>query len=150
MLFLKKWAAKQSEKIRNSKTALKDTIKQKHAYNMELEKLEKERDAQIKELRGFANPGKLAGKALKESEAYLDWKKSVADECATKIEALKERLQEEYDEKRRKLFNDYDIFMAIAEDIGYDATGRTTGSNELEIIAPELTRFVTAIEAGEV
>ena len=149
VLFLKKLTRQQSEKTRNAKTALKDTIKQKHAFLNELDKQEKERDKQIKELTGFANPDKLTGKALKESEAYQEWKKGVSDEYAGKIEALKERLQEEYDEKRRKLFDDYDIFMAIAEDIGYDATGRSTGSNELEVIAPELARFVTAIEAGE-
>ena len=32
--------------------------------------------------------------------------------------------------------------MAIAEDIGYDATGRETGNNELELIEAELTRFI--------
>lgn len=149
VLFLKKLTRKQSEKIRNAKTALKDRIKEEHAFTRELARLEKERDTKIKDLEGFENPGKLTGKALKESDPYLAWKKGVTDECAEQVEALKERLLEEYDEKRRKLFDDYDIFMAIAEDIGYDATGRSTGSNELEVIAPELARFVTAIEAGE-
>lgn len=149
VLFLKKWTEQQREKIRNAKTALKDAIKQRHAFNKELDKLEKERDTQIKELLGFANPDNLKGKALKEAEAYLEWKKGVSDEFAEKIETLKEKLQEEYDEKRRKLFADYDIFMAIADDIGYDATGRSTGTNELDVIAPELVRFIAAIEAGE-
>lgn len=149
VLFLKKLTRKQSEKIRNAKTALKDRIKEEHAFNRELARMEKERDLRIKELDGFANPGKLTGKTLKESEAFLEWKKSVNDECSEKIEALKELLLELYDTKRREILNDYDIFMAIAEDIGYDATGRSTGNNELDVIAPELARFVAAIEAGE-
>ena len=40
----------------------------------------------------------------------------------------------------------YDIFMAIAEDIGYDATGKPTGNNELEYIGQELKKFIEEIE----
>jgi type I restriction enzyme M protein len=149
VLFLKKLTTMQSEKIRNAKNALKDRIKEEHAFSRELARMEKERDTRIKELDGFANPDKLTGKALKESEAFLEWKKSVNDECAEKLDALKERLLEAYDAKRRELLDDYDIFMAIAENIGYDATGRSTGNNELDLIAPELARFIAAIEAGE-
>lgn len=149
VLFLKKLTRKQSEKIRNAKTALKDRIKEEHAFARELSRLEKERDTKLKALDGFDNPGKLTGKALKESDPFLEWKKGITDECAEKIEALKERLLELYDARRRELLDDYDIFMAIAEDIGYDATGRSTGINELDLIAPELARFIAAIDAGE-
>jgi type I restriction enzyme M protein len=45
--------------------------------------------------------------------------------------------------------SDYEIYMAIAEDIGYDATGRPTASNELEAVAAELGRFIAHIETGE-
>ena len=44
---------------------------------------------------------------------------------------------------------DYPIFMAIADDIGYDATGRPTKTNELEPIAAELARFISAVEGGK-
>ncbi len=36
---------------------------------------------------------------------------------------------------------DYDIFMASAEDVGYDATGRKTDKNDLEEILKEYRRF---------
>lgn len=39
--------------------------------------------------------------------------------------------------------------MAIAEDIGYDATGKPTNNNELDMIGKELTRFIEAIKKGE-
>src|ERR1035437_1143905 len=55
---------------------------------------------------------------------------------------------EEYEEYRRKALPDYEIFMAIAEDIGYDATGRQTKTNELDAIGQELRRFIKAIEQG--
>ena len=44
--------------------------------------------------------------------------------------------------------SDYEIYMAIAEDIGYDATGRPTATNELEAVAEELSRFIAHIETG--
>ena len=44
---------------------------------------------------------------------------------------------------------DYSIFMAIAEDIGYDATGKKTATNELEWISEELTNFINHIEITE-
>lgn len=149
VLFLKKLTKKQSEKIRNAKTALKDRIKEENAFTRELARLDKERDTQIKELRGFVNPDNLTGKVLKESGAYLEWKKTVNNEFGEKLDALKERLLEVYESKRREVLDDYDIFMVIAENIGYDATGRATGTNELEVVAPELARFIAAIEAGE-
>lgn len=39
--------------------------------------------------------------------------------------------------------------MAIAEDIGYDATGKETQNNELEDISKELSKFINAIEEGK-
>ena len=62
------------------------------------------------------------------------------------MEEIRYRLSEIYEERRRKALDDYNIFMAIAEDIGYDATGRTTKTNELDPIASELARFIKAIE----
>lgn len=41
------------------------------------------------------------------------------------------------------------IFMAIAEDIGYDATGRNTNNNELTEIGSELSRFIAHINKTE-
>jgi len=39
--------------------------------------------------------------------------------------------------------------MAIAEDIGYDAAGKPTGNNELEVIEKELKRFIDYIIENE-
>ena len=39
--------------------------------------------------------------------------------------------------------------MAIAEDIGYDATGRETKTNELVEIGVELQKFITHINKTE-
>ena len=41
-------------------------------------------------------------------------------------------------------FPDEDIFMAIADDIGFDATGKPTKVNELDEIGAELAKFINA------
>jgi type I restriction enzyme M protein len=45
-------------------------------------------------------------------------------------------------QRKQSALPDYSIFMAIAEDIGYDATGKPTGTNELDVIGAELARFI--------
>lgn len=115
-----------------------------------LEQLENDKKRHIKELRGFDNPQNLSGKALTESEAYKEWKKEVTAEYNEQIDALKEALTEQYAEEKQQTLDDYPIFMAIAENIGYDATGKPTNINELDFISEELARFIEAIDQGEV
>lgn len=149
VLFLQKHKRKTTEKIQSLKQKLQDSLKQQHAYEKELEKSEKEKAKHIKSLQGFENPAKLSGKALTQSDAYKEWKKQVDEEYRDKINSLKERLEEAYATARQKDLPDYPIFMAIAEDIGYDATGKPTGKNELDFISAELTRFIATIHEGK-
>ena len=74
----------------------------------------------------------------------------VSEAHSAKVDALREQLSDAYEEQKREALNDYPVFMAIAEDIGYDATGRETKTNELEPIAKELARFIKEIEAEDV
>ena len=66
-------------------------------------------------------------------------------EYAAKIDDLKTNLTEEYQQSKQQQLPDYPIFMAIAEEIGYDATGKKTATNELEIIGEELKKFITTL-----
>ena len=70
-------------------------------------------------------------------------------EYKEKVDALKEILRQEYAEQIMNALDDYPIFMAIAEDIGYDATGKPTNNNELDVIGIELARFIETIEFGK-
>ncbi|MDP3838632.1 MAG: hypothetical protein Q8Q54_06905, partial [Methylococcales bacterium] len=88
-------------------------------------------------------------KAHEKTETFLTWKKELSDEYSEKIKAVKEALEDEFIAQVKEKLTDYPIFMAIAEDIGYDATGRDTGNNELDQIAPELGRFIQAVIAGQ-
>ncbi len=92
---------------------------------------------------------KAARKNYENSEAFKTWKKDISDDFNEQIKAVKEALQETMLEQVKTQLLDYPIFMAIAEEIGYDATGRATAQNELNTIAPELKRFIEAVIAGK-
>mgnify|MGYP001584044877 CR=1 FL=1 len=66
-----------------------------------------------------------------------------------KMNLLKEEMTEKYFTAKQQTLDDYTIFMAIAEDIGYDATGRNTGNNELIEIGKELSKFIAHINKTE-
>ena len=149
VMFLKKYTEEITERIQNRKTGLQDKIKADTDYLKQLQQIDNEKKQRIKDLKGFDNTEGLEGKALNQSEAFKEWKKEVNAEYKEKVDALKETLSEQYLEQKQQTLEDYPIFMAIAEDIGYDATGKPTNNNELEIIGKELTRFIKAIEKGE-
>ncbi len=149
VLFLKKHSPAITAQIQSQKTAIQDNIKQQHHYLNQLRQIEQKKAQHIKELRGLANGAGLTGKALTQSPAYQEWLKDVNAAYAEQVEALKEALTEQYLAEKQKALADYPIFMAIAEDIGYDATGKPTATNELEVIGRELARFIAAINRGE-
>ena len=91
---------------------------------------------------------KAAITAHKEGDTYKDWLQATTDDYNERIENLRETLEDDFLAKVKAQLDDYPIFMAIAEDIGYDATGRPTATNELETVASELGRFVAHIEKG--
>ena len=66
-------------------------------------------------------------------------------EYAIKVEELKSILTEAYQQAKQLELTDYPIFMSIAENIGYDATGKKTAINELDIIGEELKKFINSI-----
>ena len=61
------------------------------------------------------------------------------------VAELKEKMEDRYVEMRKTVLPDYPIFMAIAEQIGYDATGKETQVNELEMIGAELKKFIETL-----
>jgi type I restriction enzyme M protein len=67
-------------------------------------------------------------------------KSAVQTAFTDKVNLLKEELTEKYFLAKQTALDDYPIFMAIAEDIGYDATGRSTNNNELIEIGKELAK----------
>ena len=63
------------------------------------------------------------------------------------VAELRDKLDSEYKSAAAASFPDEDIFMAIADDIGFDATGKPTKVNELDEIGAALAKFInTAAE----
>jgi len=149
VLFVRKYPSKETAKIRALKATIQAEIKAKHDFDKEIAKIDRDKKAHLKLMTGFNNVNNLSVKDLAKDESFIEWKTEVNESYNEKTAELKELLNEEYQTARQKRLPDYPIFMAIAEDIGYDATGKATGKNELDEIGVELGRFVEAINKGE-
>lgn len=149
VLFLKKHTTAETKRMRDTKQKLKDSIRAKEQLDYKLDTIDRKKKAEIKELGERPEFAALDAKARKENEEYVAAAQDISDRFAAQVNELRYQLTDRYEERRRKDLPDYPIFMAIAEDIGYDAVGRPTKTNELEPIAGELARFITAIEEGK-
>ena len=152
VLFLRKHKDKQTEKISNQKAKLKEQVKTGNNYLATVEKWEKEKADAIKKLEAdatlrHAQGAKLAKKEI--TEMIKADKSAVQSAFTDKVNLLKEELTEKYFLAKQTALDDYPIFMAIAEDIGYDATGRSTNNNELIEIGKELSKFIAHINKTE-
>ncbi len=157
VLFLRKHKDKQTEKISNKKTKLKEQVKADSKFIATVEMWEKEKIAAIKTLEDEAKKklssllGRSGGAANKKeiTEMIQAEKSAVQSAFTDKVNLFKEELTEKYFLAKQTVLDDYPIFMAIAEDIGYDATGRNTNNNELTEIGIELAKFITHISKTE-
>lgn len=146
VLFLKKWSKEETDIITNAKMnirnrLLKDSnyIEQRQTWENEIKQKQKNKADQIKhKLRTTAT-------AAKQTEEYKTWNAGLLSEYANKIDELKTRLMEKYQQAKQTELSDYPIFMAIAEEIGYDATGKKTSNNELDVIGEELKKFIAML-----
>jgi len=147
VMFLRKYDENEKTNRKNTKkniqhSLLKETIEGKDLYRL----LEEKKKTSAKYNKLIKEAGKFS-KYNKIDELKEERQKHI-DSLDEQIEKIKELLGENYDEKYKKALCDYPIFMAIAEDIGFDASGKETGNNELENISQELVKFINAIEKG--
>ncbi len=147
VMFLRKYSEsdklnRQEIKIKIQASLLDESEEGKELYSL-LENKKKE----------LAKYAKLIKKAEKDgadnAEELKEKRQQISDDFAEKIEKTREILTENYDTMYKNELDNYPIFMAIAEDIGYDAAGKETGKNELEDISQELLKFINAIEKGK-
>jgi len=148
VLFLRKHSLSTTEKIQSIKLRIQSKLKTEYKFFEKIAKWEAEKKKELKEMNGLHFTMPLA--EFKKTDEYKDWRNEINSKYSDKINLLKEELQEAFLEKSRQELPDYSIFMAIAEDIGYDATGKATQTNELEWIGEELTNFINHIESNPV
>ena len=178
VLFLKKYNAQTTAAIQAIKTQVQDDLFGKKSQGETLESLILEKKLKLKmgdqtiqdienglvaklealEAQGTLTAAikkdlkaeaKAAIKAHMDTEAYAAWQQATTDDYNERITNLREALEDEFLSKVKAQVEDYPIFMAIAEDIGYDAAGRPTAQNELDIVTRELARFLEQLEAGD-
>jgi type I restriction enzyme M protein len=102
----------------------------------------------LKNHTGFNNTkGKTDKKEIEATQDFKDWKTEISNEYNQRINDLKETMADLYFEEKQKSLEDYPIFMAIAEEIGYDATGKSTTQNELVTIGEHLKKFIKEINS---
>ena len=142
VLFLRKRSAKASQRIRDAKLSLQSGIAKKGRLVERLAEIEKKRKAAVSDL---DHKPEFAALAAKERKANTDYKAAYAEiaaEAEKSTAELREELERQYSDKVGELLPDEEIFMAIAEDIGFDATGKPTKVNELDEIGVALADFI--------
>ncbi|WP_395061123.1 restriction endonuclease subunit M [Flavobacterium sp.] len=149
VLFLRKHKSKQTEKINNQKNKLKLDLKIDNKYIKTIDAWDKEKTLAIKELERVAKLHNPTATKKDIIELVKDDKTKLQQEFTEKVNLFKEEMTEKYFASKQNILDDYPIFMAIAEDIGYDATGRETRANELVEIGIELQKFITHINRTE-
>jgi len=149
VMFLRKQKAKQTEKISSLKNKLKIDLKTDNKYIKTIDTWEKEKTIAIRELERLVKLNNPNATKKQVTERVKDDKTILQQKFTEKVNLLKEEMTEKYFEAKQNILDDYPIFMAIAEDIGYDATGRETKTNELVEIGIELQKFITHINKTE-
>ncbi len=135
VLFLKKLTKQKTKEIENLQEKIENQIAAQNKLKEIIDDLQKEK--------------KDATKDLKEKDEITQLKKKeITDEYNEKIMQFREQLEELYLQQKQEQLPDYPIFMAIAEHIGYDATGKQIPQNDLVEITKELKEFIQHIENG--
>ena len=146
VLFLRKWNKEETDKLVETKKNIEDTLLNDSNYRA----LRTQWDKEIKQkqkLKAEEIKGKqrISATAAKQTDEYKSWNTTMLEEYAAKIDELKTNLTEQYLQAKQNKLPDYPIFMAIAEEIGYDATGKKTATNELDVIGEELKKFIATL-----
>lgn len=146
VLFVKKHTKKHTAKLQALKDKIQNKLKTKFKYLENIENWNTEKAKIIKELDGFTNTtGLTIIKEIKKTQEFKDWRTDINSLYNEKLKDLQEQLSEAYQEEKAKQLPDYPIFMAIAENIGYDATGKSSATvvSKNEIIEGNYTKVIT-------
>lgn len=145
VLFVKKHSRTHTLKLQNLKEKIQNQIKTGYKYFKTIEQWNKEKAKKIKDMDGFNNTTEFVStKEIKSTQEFKDWRTDINSLYNDKIKDLQEQLTESYQIEKAKQLPDYTIFMAIADNIGYDATGKpsTITIDKKELTAGNNTKTV--------
>ena len=130
VMFLKKYASEEKQIRENVRNNIQNNLISNSDEGKRLFKLIKEKKENVAKLNKQLKEAKHSNND-EEIELLENKKQEIAEMYDEQIEAMREYLTDTYLEQYKNSISNYPIFMAIAEDIGYDATGKETGKNEL-------------------
>lgn len=138
VLVLKKHTKKMTHQIENIQEDIKEKLKKEKELTKTYKRFETEKKEQLKKLT-----------KLKDDDDAQTQRNIINEEFNEKRNNLYEEIAELYEQQTKETLQSYPILMAIAENIGYDATGKTIAQNDIPDITVELKRFIENIEKGE-
>ncbi len=147
VLFLRKYTNSETLKIEEAIEKTQNKQAESTKYKARFEAIDKAKKEALK---------KLKNKQTIDIQDFIydteqnddEIKKEISDYFNEQFALLNEEVEEQYQAAKKEALHSYPIFMAIAEDIGYDATGKKTNKNDLLEIGNELAKFIDAIEKG--
>lgn len=146
VMFLQKWSQKYTEELQGQKRAIEERLRTQYKYIETYKQWEREKkDAQDKKIVELKGKHRLSVTEIKKLPEYKDWNADLTKQYADLLEELQDQLRTEYQSVKQKELPDYPILMAIADEIGYDATGRLIEQNDLKGIGEELQKFINSI-----
>ncbi|MBO7438542.1 MAG: N-6 DNA methylase [Bacteroidales bacterium] len=150
VLFLRKLSSQQRIDYQAKITNLQTQIKKENNYLDTVAGWDVEKKTKIKTHEGFTNnTGFSERKEIEKTDAFKNWKREINEFYNQKLSDFQDKLNDILLQREKEELINYQIFMAIAEQIGYDATGKTIAQNDLDEIAPELEKFINSIIKNE-
>jgi len=150
VLFLRKLSSQQRIDYQAKITNLQTQIKKENNYLDTVAGWDVEKKTKIKNHEGFTNnTGFSERKEIEKTDTFKNWKREINELYNQKLSDFQDKLNDILAEREKEELINYQIFMAIAEQIGYDATGKTIAQNDLDEIAPELEKFINSIIKNE-
>lgn len=142
VLFLRKRTSEASRRIHDAKRSLQSRLAEKGRLAERLAEIEKKRKFAVAALDRKPEFSPLSPKERKADAAYKAAFDEIAADAEKAADELRDELERQYESEAASLLRDEETFMAIAEDIGFDATGKPTKVNELDEIGPALADFI--------
>lgn len=135
VLFLKKREKKEVAMIEDTIVSVKEKILAEYNYADSYKHSLKEKKQEIKR-----RIDELSDDATKEE---INQVKAEVNLCYNaKLARLKEEMLGVYQERLIHSIKNYDVFMALIDNVGYDSTGRPSSQNELKDIEAQLADFI--------
>lgn len=144
ILFARKYPKVETIKVVNLKYKLRNETLKSVNYINEIANLEKEKKAVRRTIGDqLAQRNNQTVTAVRKSQEYKKLTTERIDLINRQIAVLKNKAEAKYQELLAEKMPDYPIYMAIADNVGYDTTGKEIEPNDLKTIGKELKSFIT-------